>query len=95
MKTMADEKKNASGGGGGGKAVEPAPPRAGLFSWITKGPEFFAQVRQEGSKVTWPTLAETRVTTIAVFIMIAMSIVFFAFVDFALSTLVKYVLSLV
>ena len=94
MKTMADEKKNVSGGGGG-KAVEPAPPRAGYFSWITKGPEFFAQVRQEGSKVTWPTLAETRVTTIAVFIMIAMSIVFFALVDFGLSTLVKFVLGLV
>ncbi|MBL8780544.1 MAG: preprotein translocase subunit SecE [Alphaproteobacteria bacterium] len=94
MKTMADDKKNVSGGGAGGKAVEPAPPRAGFFSWITKAPEFFAQVRQEGAKVTWPTLAETRVTTIAVFIMIVMSIVFFALVDFGLSTIVKYVLSL-
>jgi preprotein translocase subunit SecE len=90
MKTMADETKNASG-----KAVEPAAPRQGILTWITKAPEFFAQVRQEAAKVTWPTLAETRVTTIAVFIMIAMSIVFFALVDFALSTIVKFVLSAV
>ncbi len=85
---MADETKNASG-----KAVEPVAPRQGFLTWITKAPEFFAQVRQEAAKVTWPTLAETRVTTIAVFIMIAMSIVFFALVDFALSTVVKFVLS--
>ena len=90
---MADQ--NKSGGGGGGKAVEPAPPRGGVLSWITKAPEFFAQVRQEAAKVTWPTLAETRVTTIAVFIMIAMAVVFFALVDMALSQLVKFILGLV
>jgi preprotein translocase subunit SecE len=90
MKTMADETKNASG-----KAVEPAAPRQGFLTWITRAPEFFAQVRQEAAKVTWPTLAETRVTTIAVFIMIAMSVVFFALVDFALSTIVKFVLNAV
>jgi preprotein translocase subunit SecE len=92
MKTMADENKNS---GGSGKAVEAPPPRAGFLSWITKAPEFFAQVRQEAAKVTWPTLAETRVTTIAVFVMIVMSVFFFALVDFALSTLVKFVLGLV
>jgi preprotein translocase subunit SecE len=91
MKTMADENKN----GGGGKSVEPAEPKGGFLSWITKAPEFFAQVRQEAAKVTWPTIAETRVTTIAVFIMIAMSVVFFALVDLALSTIVKFVLGLV
>ena len=91
MKTMAD--KNESGGSG--KAVEPAPPRQGFLTWITKAPQFFAEVRQEGAKVTWPTIAETRVTTIAVFIMILLSIVFFAFVDFALSNVVKFVLGLV
>ena len=90
MKTMADENKS-----GGGKDVEPAQPKGGFLSWITNAPEFFAQVRQESAKVTWPTWAETRVTTIAVFIMIAMSVVFFALVDMALSQLVKFVLGLV
>ena len=60
-----------------------------------RAPEFFAQVRQEASKVTWPTVTETRLTTIAVFIMIAMSIVFFFAVDWVISTVVKYVLATV
>jgi preprotein translocase subunit SecE len=94
MKTMAEQGKGG-GGGGGGKAVEPVAPRQGFLTWITKAPEFFAQVRQEALKVTWPTLAETRLTTIAVFIMILMSIVFFFAVDYVLSTAVKLVLGLV
>ena len=90
---MADENKN--GGSGSGKSVEPAAPRQSFLSRIMSAPEFFAQVRQEASKVTWPTIAETRVTTIAVFIMILMSIVFFAVVDFSLSTIVRFVLNAV
>jgi preprotein translocase subunit SecE len=90
MKTMAEEGKG--GGSGGGKAVEQPAPRQGFLTWITKAPEFFAQVRQEGSKVTWPTWTETRLTTIAVFIMIAMSIVFFFIVDWVLSAAVQFVL---
>ena len=92
MKTMAD---GDGKGGGGGKAVEPARPRESLFTRLAKAPEFFAQVRQEASKVTWPTLAETRVTTIAVFLMILMSIAFFFVVDLVISTVVKWVLGLV
>jgi preprotein translocase subunit SecE len=91
MKTMAEEGKGG-GGAGGGKAVEPAAPRQGFLTWITKAPEFFAQVRQEAQKVTWPTIAETRVTAIAVFIMILMSVVFFLVVDFVLSTVIQFLL---
>jgi preprotein translocase subunit SecE len=90
MKTMADEKK--SGGGAGGKAVEPVPPRPSLFARLMKAPQFFAEVRQEAAKVTWPTLSETRVTTIAVFVMIFMAVIFFAIVDLIISTVVKWVL---
>ena len=93
MKTMADER--GKGGGGGGKAVEPVPPRAGYFSWITKAPSFFAEVNQERLKVTWPTLTETRVTAIAVFVMILMSVIFFAGVDYILSNAVRIILHLV
>jgi preprotein translocase subunit SecE len=89
MKTMADETKNGSG-----KAVEAPRPRESLFARLARAPEFFAQVRQEAAKVTWPTIAETRMTTIAVFIMIALAVVFFAIVDFAISQLVKLVLGL-
>jgi preprotein translocase SecE subunit len=94
MKTMADQ-QGKGGGGGGGKAVEPVPPRAGFFSWITRAPSFFAEVNQERLKVTWPTLAETRVTTIAVFVMILLSVFFFAGVDWVLSNVVRIVLNLV
>jgi preprotein translocase subunit SecE len=93
MKTMADETK--TGGGSGGKAVEPARPRVGFLTWITRAPAFFAEVRQEGSKVTWPTIAETRMTTIAVFIMILMAIVFFFVVDWVISMAVKLLLGAV
>jgi preprotein translocase subunit SecE len=87
--TMSDNTKND------GKAVEPARPRRGIISWIANAPAFFAEVRQEANKVTWPTWAETRVTTIAVFIMIMMAVVFFAGVDWALSTVVRLVLNAV
>ncbi len=87
---MADDKK--SGSGAGGKAVEPVQPRPNLFSRIMKAPQFFAEVRQEAAKVTWPTLAETRVTTIAVFVMIFLAVIFFAIVDLVISTAVKWVL---
>ncbi len=89
---MADDRKQGNASGGG-KAVEPpAEPRPGLFARIMKAPQFFAEVRQEASKVTWPTMAETRVTTIAVFIMIIFAVIFFAAVDFVISTVVKWVL---
>ena len=91
MKTMAGENKGT--GGGGGKAVEPAPPRQSLFGWLANAPEFFAQVRQEGAKVTWPTIQETRVTTIAVFMMILLAVVFFAVVDWVLSNGVRLILN--
>jgi len=90
MKAMADDKK--SGSGAGGKPVEPAQPRPGLFSRLMKAPQFFAEVRQEAAKVTWPTLSETRVTTIAVFVMIFLAIIFFAVVDFAVNMVVKWLL---
>jgi preprotein translocase subunit SecE len=85
MKSMADQQSKS--GGSGAKAVEPTRPRPTVM-------EFIAQVRQEGLKVTWPTIAETRVTTIAVFIMILISIAFFFVVDWVLSSLVKLVLGL-
>jgi len=90
---MANDKNKANQGEGNGKAVEPAPqPAPSLFTRLMKAPQFFAEVRQEALKVTWPTWAETRVTTIAVFIMIILAIIFFAIVDFLISTAVKWIL---
>ena len=47
----------------------------------TSPAEFVRQVRQEVSKVVWPTRKEATVTTIMVFIMAAVMSVFFLGVD--------------
>jgi preprotein translocase subunit SecE len=86
MKTMVDDKGKKEAGSG--KAVEPARPRPTVM-------EFLAQVRQEVSKVTWPTRQETTVSTIAVFVMLALAAVFFFFVDLLLGYFVKFVMGLV
>ncbi len=60
------------------KDTSPAPVRRG-------GPfQFFTEVRREASKVTWPSWKETYLTTIMVFIMVVLSMMFFALVDYAL-----------
>ncbi len=53
---------------------------------------FIQQVRREVSKVTWPSRRETTVSTIMVFIFVALTAVFFFLVDQALAVLVKLVL---
>lgn len=58
----------------------------------TSPAEFVRQVRQEVSKVTWPTRKETTVTTIMVFIMAAVMAIFFLGVDQLLSYLIKLIL---
>jgi len=46
---------------------------------------FFREVRQEVSKVTWPTRKETLVTTAMVFVMVTLVALFFFLVDQVLS----------
>ena len=43
--------------------------------------QFIQQVRSEVSKVVWPTRREVMLTTVMVFIMAALTAVFFALVD--------------
>ncbi|MEM8590861.1 MAG: preprotein translocase subunit SecE [Pseudomonadota bacterium] len=43
--------------------------------------QFLRQVRQEASKVTWPTRKETVISTIMVFIFVAIMAFFFLIVD--------------
>ncbi len=58
----------------------------------TSPQEFITQVRQETSKVTWPTRKETVVTTVMVFIMVAVMAIFFFFVDQLLAFGVRLIL---
>jgi preprotein translocase subunit SecE len=57
--------------------------------------QFLRQVRQEASKVTWPTQKETMVTTGMVFVMVVVCAIFFLVVDQVLSFSVRSVLGLI
>jgi preprotein translocase subunit SecE len=52
-------------------------------------------VRAEGRKITWPSRRETWITSVMVFIMVAISAGFFALVDGTLSFLLQQALALV
>jgi preprotein translocase subunit SecE len=56
--------------------------------------QFIQQVRQEMSKVTWPTRKELTITTIMVFIMVVLAAVFFLIVDQIISVGIKFILGL-
>ena len=51
--------------------------------------EFIQEVRQEVSKVTWPTWKEVWITTLMVLIMVSVASVFFLVTDQALGWLVR------
>jgi preprotein translocase subunit SecE len=56
--------------------------------------EFFQQVRQEVSRVTWPSRKETVVTTAMVFVMVFIAAAFFFVVDQVFSAGVRLVFGL-
>lgn len=56
--------------------------------------EFIQEVRNEVSKVTWPSRKETWITTVMVIIMVFISAIFFLLVDQVLSWAVQLVLGL-
>ena len=47
--------------------------------------QFLEQVNKERKKVTWPSFKETWLTTVMVFIMVGLTMVFFFVVDFVLN----------
>ncbi len=56
--------------------------------------QFIQQVRAEVSKVVWPTRREVTLTTIMVFIMAALTAVFFFLVDLLIRTGLQGILGL-
>ncbi len=54
--------------------------------------QFIREVRQETAKVTWPSRNETLITTAMVLIMVALTAMFFFFVDAVLHWLVTLVI---
>jgi preprotein translocase subunit SecE len=56
--------------------------------------KFLQEVRQEVSKVTWPTRNEVVVSTLMVFALVALASVFFLLADQLISWLVQLALNL-
>jgi preprotein translocase subunit SecE len=61
---------------------------------ITKWLEFGRGVQREVGKVSWPNQREIIITTVLIFIMAAVASVFFFFVDWGVSKLIRLVLGL-
>jgi preprotein translocase subunit SecE len=53
--------------------------------------KFLQEVRSETAKVTWPTRRETTITTIMVFVMVALASIFF----FAADQIIRYLITLI
>ncbi|MFZ5734986.1 MAG: preprotein translocase subunit SecE [Pseudomonadota bacterium] len=56
--------------------------------------KFLQEVRDETAKVTWPTRRETLITTVMVFIMVAVSSVFFFVADQIIRVLITFILGI-
>jgi preprotein translocase subunit SecE len=56
--------------------------------------KFFQEVRQEVSRVTWPSRKETAVTTAMVFVMVFAAAIFFFVADQILAQVVRWILGL-
>ncbi len=56
--------------------------------------QFIQQVRAEVGKVVWPTRREVVLTTVMVFIMAALTAMFFFLVDFVIRSGLTYVLTM-
>ena len=56
--------------------------------------QFIREVRQEVSKVTWPTRKETGITTAMVFVMVFLAAMFFLAVDWVLSWAIQIILNI-
>jgi preprotein translocase subunit SecE len=60
----------------------------------TSPAEFIREVRQETSKVTWPTRKETLITTTMVFVMATLAALFFLLVDQIISFGIRQILGI-
>ncbi len=62
---------------------------------MAKNPiQFIEEVRQEVSKVTWPTWKEVWITTLMVLFMLALASIFFLLADQVIGFIVKTMLGL-
>jgi preprotein translocase subunit SecE len=78
----------------GAQRIDAAYPLNRMLSMATTNPiQFIQQVRAEVAKVVWPTRREVMLTTVMVFILAALTAVFFALVDIGIRAGLQYVLN--
>jgi preprotein translocase subunit SecE len=75
---MAETTKKAADAGEGNQLPAPVRRRGGLLA-------FYGETVREMKKVTWPTWKETKWTTVMVFVMVLLTVIFFFFVDTVLA----------
>lgn len=73
--------------------VDDWKPEGSLMA-TTNPMQFAQQVRAEIAKIVWPTRREVLLTTVMVFIMAALTAVFFALVDLGIRSGLQGILSL-
>ena len=56
--------------------------------------KFLQEVRSETAKVTWPTRRETTITTIMVFVMVALASILFLVADQIIRVVITFVLGM-
>ena len=77
-----------TGAGMGGAATTIAAPEPAAPKKKTNPVQFMKEVRAEARKITWTSRKETWITSVMVFIMVALATVFFALVDLGLGAAV-------
>ncbi len=75
---MAETTKKGADAAGGKDVQAPVRARGGIV-------RFVQEVVREAKKVTWPTFKETWLTSLMVFIMVGLTVVFFFVVDTVLA----------
>jgi len=75
---MADATKKTADASGGKDLPAPVKRRSNPLA-------FFGEVRREMTKVTWPSWKETWLTSVMVFIMVGLTMVFFFGIDLLFS----------
>ena len=91
---MVEHRSPKPGAAGSSPSAPASKRRKKVIMGKTAPLKFLKEVRQEVSKVTWPTRKETILTTAMVFVMVFILSLFFLGVDQVLSFGVRWILGL-
>ena len=88
---MVDNVNDAQAGRREAQAEAPVTAARGPLGWYPRAKDFLSKVREEVSRVTWPTQREVQATTIVVIVFsIVMGLYLFA-IDAAFNKVVEWI----